>query len=748
MQDSEGRPGEATRPGAASVPAEGLTNGNAAASQSGALNANVSVRVGSPGSDGAVHQGNSATATGRAPTGAWSRSPAARTSTWRSSSPVPPAPPRVPGRGTGSGTALHVAARPGADIAPTAASIWDWMWKAGIAGSASGHRHRRHGTTAGAPPRRPRRTLRTGSWTWNWTWVFADGTSWSLNMKEACECAWDWNWTWDWSKQNPTTAAPTAAPASTTATMTTARRPAVRPAIDDGAVKQTNAVEADATSTVDLATLSEATSRRRAPIRRASSRRLRQTADHQQSAREAQSQAAQSDARNTNITWGVPVESVLQWNEVEADTTPPSTRGSARASSRSRTATARRSRKTAEQWTNNSQVGRPPLSRPGDRAQHQQGDAPSPKKAAVGAVQQSNSASLRGLTSLDADVAQWIGQFQDGGDSKDQVADRGAASRQLAGRRLGLAGLPDPDEQHQRHQRPEGSQATNPTASQRNEAYVTTLAIDKSVVDGWILQAQVASPGASPRTRGRKASSARRTAPPRRPRRPTSRTAPPGPVSSAAVDDRRPGRRQPRRPGDPGNPNPGDPGNPNPGIPATRTPEPRQPEPRRPERRRQPTPVRRRRPPPPRLRGPDSPGTPKTGSPGDRRHERTAGLGPRAATSLRRPTGVTTAARHDHGSNAPNGPGPGAPRPSPDAPRPRRSRPARAPPTQKSEVDHRARKGAPGRSPPPPPGAEDWSDFGATAPAPSSGGGSGVAALALGQYELAVPEVLGRQLPP
>jgi len=49
--------------------------------------------------------------------------------------------------------------------------------------------------------------------------------------------------------------------------------------------------------------------------------------------------------------------------------------------------------------------------------------------------------------------------------------------------------------------------------------------------------------------------------------------------------------------------------------------------------------------------------------------------------------------------------------------------------------------------PPPPPGSADWSGFGASGSAPLLlGGGSGLAAITLGRYELAVPELLGRQL--
>ena len=49
--------------------------------------------------------------------------------------------------------------------------------------------------------------------------------------------------------------------------------------------------------------------------------------------------------------------------------------------------------------------------------------APSPKRAAVGAVQQSNTATATASTLIDADIAQWLGQFQTAGTADSQSAD-------------------------------------------------------------------------------------------------------------------------------------------------------------------------------------------------------------------------------------------------------------------------------------------------------------------------------------
>src|SRR5262249_37712139 len=98
-----------------------------------------------------------------------------------------------------------------------------------------------------------------GTWSWSWTWLFADGSSWSLDWQQACACAWDWNWTWDWSQQPPSGAAFTPTPAAAGGGVTDTAT-GFDAASDDGPVSQSNAVGAEASASVSLATLSQVSS--------------------------------------------------------------------------------------------------------------------------------------------------------------------------------------------------------------------------------------------------------------------------------------------------------------------------------------------------------------------------------------------------------------------------------------------------------------------------------------------------------
>ena len=90
-------------------------------------------------------------------------------------------------------------------------------------------------------------------------------------------------------------------------------------------MNQSNTVTADASASVSLATLSQTDVTQTGDLSGdTQSSDVDQRLFSTQVAR-ALSEAAQSDASNTSTVWGVPVESVRQWNGVEAKTTAQAT---------------------------------------------------------------------------------------------------------------------------------------------------------------------------------------------------------------------------------------------------------------------------------------------------------------------------------------------------------------------------------------------------------------------------------------
>ena len=179
-QDSEGRPGEATRPGAASVPAAGLTNGTAAASQAGALNANVSVRVGQPWLGRRRSPGEQRDRHGderRPEHGHGDRRLERQRGDRRSRSLRRPQ--RRLDVELGLGRRVDAAARPRrgrrADRLVHLGLDVDRRVPSGAATTGAT-------TTAPATTTTASSSAPYGTWTWNWTWVFADGTTWQLNQ--------------------------------------------------------------------------------------------------------------------------------------------------------------------------------------------------------------------------------------------------------------------------------------------------------------------------------------------------------------------------------------------------------------------------------------------------------------------------------------------------------------------------------------------------------------------------------------
>jgi hypothetical protein len=393
--------------------------------------------------------------------------------------------------------------------------------------------------------------------------------------------------------------------------------------------------------------------------------------------------------------------------------------------------------------------------------------ASAPKHASVGAVQQSNSAHGSATASVDADIAQWIGQFQDAGAADSQQADAtqlhtntqdGVAASQVAQSRT--TNLNDVDV-------PNGSRATNPTVGQQNETFVDTSATNVSKVDGWIHQAQggvgnyemadaqqegllgQVNSASAPAQQNEvlNAASWRGIEPPAEPNPTDGGDNPGGPTDGGPTDG---------GPTD-GGPTNGGPTDGGPSNPGTTDGGPSSPSTNgdtgtRPGGTQVTTPFN---PSQNSADGSKSNGSPngadrgeKVGTTQSDRHGEQYG-------TLTPPRGPSWALSHGNaplndGSNAPPANGPSAPPPSaPPAPTPPQTPAAGSSPNgPKTETLTPRGKNRGHGAPPPPLGHGDWSDLGATSPAPSAGGGGagGLAVLTLGQYELAVPEVLGRQL--
>ncbi len=235
IQTQDG-PGPNVVGGAAdAVPLPTTSTGSANATQTGAYNVNVSIRVASPGSDGGVAQTNSATATGTSPDLGIAQSTDG--SNYNLSIVLPGKAFTAPGNQwqwnwtwTGDGTPPAGASADA--VAPTSGSVWNWTWTSAPPDP----------TQAGSAT-----TPAAGTFTWTFTWLLPNGKTFTITQQQACDCNWTWNWTWDWSKTAPdasTGAAPSdgSAPADAQdASFTT----------DNGPITQWNSVDASALASTD-----------------------------------------------------------------------------------------------------------------------------------------------------------------------------------------------------------------------------------------------------------------------------------------------------------------------------------------------------------------------------------------------------------------------------------------------------------------------------------------------------------------
>ncbi|HEY2219398.1 MAG TPA: hypothetical protein VGH35_08655 [Gaiellaceae bacterium] len=462
---------------AAGSAASTTTVGTAAATQTDARNVNVSVRVGSPGTDEHVSQANSATATGTSPTlGVVTVKGGSNTNV----SIVLPGTAQGPPAGdwtwnwvwNSSWTPL-----PGmtsTDVAPTSDDFWNWLWinQQPAAAPAAGASTATSGTS--------------GIWSWTWNWTMAGGQTWTLSWQQPCDCSWTWNWVWDWS-----TGAPASTPAPAGAAAATDAAP------DDPSlftpVEQENDATATATATAS-ALISSALGQSQTgvdPGLGLQNARGGQTTVNLQGIAAA-AQAAQTRASNLNIVYGAPIVSVTQKNDVSADAAVEAMAHLSAAIDQQQAGAP-----TGEQWAEADQwVGSEQIAEVGALAGQSDARnvnivwAPRPNRAFVGAVDQENATTAAASAELAAHLEAWIGQYQTAGTSSLQEAD---AIQVLASEQSALVAAVASQSRVANVNVllvPAGSRATNPSIHQQNLVSTTTAGDDFSVIDASILQVQ------------------------------------------------------------------------------------------------------------------------------------------------------------------------------------------------------------------------------------------------------------------
>jgi hypothetical protein len=223
----------------------GSESAQATATQVGASNTSVSVRVFSPGDDGPVSQTNEAAAAAHAGDGSGEGAAASQDGARNTSVSI-----RVESPGTSAdvfqastttadvtssgggiavatttdavntvvavavdGTALDHPGAPGLQI-----WVWEWVWARDEAESVESllggdvnswtwvwdGKGPRHGTVTSRTAGEDDRDRRGGSWDWRWDWNRngVAGWTWGWDWHESlvCDsCVWIWNWTWNWT---------------------------------------------------------------------------------------------------------------------------------------------------------------------------------------------------------------------------------------------------------------------------------------------------------------------------------------------------------------------------------------------------------------------------------------------------------------------------------------------------------------------------------------------------------------------
>jgi hypothetical protein len=434
---------------------------SASATQTGAANVNVSVRIDSPGTDAPVRQSNTASATDIVNTDGGANA---------NVSIVIPGTTSAPSGDTWTWNWIWDGSwtpEPGStaqDVAPTDDPAWNWNWSPDAA--------------TPAPPNDP---SGDGSFKWTWTWTLPNGQTITSTNQWACNCNWDWNWTWDWSKGAPEGS--TQAAASDTQTPAQA---APAQTYDTSDVTQQNSTaataqavtEAEVSQTVDQSPGSDGAD----PT---------ETVVSDQTA-EADASATAIDPENDNFDWGVATDPVSQVNQLDASAFALDHLDATQVAIQQQQGAAGTSQamSSTQQVVSFQSAIAVALAGSTKTVNSNRVWAPDPSSGRVGGVLQRNSASAD-ATSVDwAGALQWSQQFQVAGQATTQSeqafnvlwSSQDARATAIAWQ-SNAANVNDVLV-------PAGSHATSPSLAQQNLDTASSTAINYSQTEQWISQTQ------------------------------------------------------------------------------------------------------------------------------------------------------------------------------------------------------------------------------------------------------------------
>lgn len=476
--------GETPELGAGTV--DGQPVGTATATQTGASNVNVSVRIGSPGADGPVQQANTASATGSAPDlGVVTTDGGTNTSV----SIVVPGDVSAPGATwtwtwtwTTDGTPTGGTA---GDVAPTDGPDWTWAWTTAEQAAAAAQPDSTS-TSSSAATAGSTAIGTTGSFTWTWTWTKPDGTTSTWTWQQSCSCTWTWTWTWDWSAGAPASTLAPAPATDGTVPQPAGTAPAPTTTYATGDVTQQNSAAANAVAGAELLT-----SRVTDGQPDTGSADAGQILDAEQQAT-ATATVVMTDPLNLGVGFGVESGDLSQANTLEADALAADHRDATQVVVQQQTQSATVSQTaSAGNWAAGGQLALATADAgSADTVNRTVGWAPEGNSARLDDVAQWNGGTSTATAINWESSVQWIQQFLNAGQATTQEADAvnslitvQSAVALATTWQAQLANLNDVLV-------PAGSRATNPSLSQSNVATASALAANLDGTQQWISQVQ------------------------------------------------------------------------------------------------------------------------------------------------------------------------------------------------------------------------------------------------------------------